>query len=105
MKIALFGYGKMGKEIEQVAVQRKHEIVLRIDRSNSDSITKEDLKKCDVALEFSTPQSAIANMTKCFDAGIPVVAGTTGWYEKLEQVKKLCSGAHPDKDKGGCLFY
>src|ERR1035437_2611526 len=98
MKIALFGYGKMGKKIEQIALQRKHEIALKIDVNNINSITKEDLKKCDVAIEFSTPASAISNMTKCFDIGIPIVVGTTGWYDKLGEVKNIC------KEKNGCLF-
>lgn len=99
MKIALFGYGKMGKEIEQVALQRRHEIALKINLRNTDSFSKIDLQKCDAAIEFSTPHSAIANMKKCFDAGIPVVVGTTGWYDKQEEVKKNCT------EKNGCLFY
>ena len=99
MKLALFGYGKMGKEIEQVALQRGHEITLKIDVDNINSITEYDLKKCDTAIEFSTPASAISNMTKCFDAEIPVVVGTTGWHDKLEEVIKHC------KEKNGCLFY
>ncbi|TAL60908.1 MAG: 4-hydroxy-tetrahydrodipicolinate reductase [Bacteroidetes bacterium] len=99
MKIALFGYGKMGKEIEQIALQRRHEVVLKIDENNIHSITKDDLKKCDAAIEFSTPASAISNMTLCFRSGIPVVAGTTGWYDRLEKVKKLC------EENNGCLFY
>ena len=99
MRIALFGYGKMEKEIEQISLQRGHEIVLKIDENNINSITKENLQKCDAAIEFSTPHSAIANMIKCFDAGLPVVVGTTGWYEKADEVKKLCT------EKNGCLFY
>jgi len=99
MKIALFGYGKMGKEIEQVALKRGHEIVLKIDVNNISSITKEDLKKCDAAIEFSTPASAISNMAKCFDVELPVVVGTTGWYDRLEKVKKIC------EERNGCLFY
>ena len=99
MKIALFGYGKMGKEIEQIALQRKHEIALKIDENNIASITKEDLQKCDVAIEFSTPASAVSNMTRCFLSGVPVVVGTTGWYDRLEKVKKLC------EENDGCLFY
>ena len=99
MKIALFGYGKMGKEIEQIALLRGHEIVLKIDLNNIKNISKEDLKKCDTAIEFSTPANAMVNMKKCFDAGIPVVVGTTGWYDKLEEVKKIC------EEKNGCLFY
>lgn len=99
MKIALFGYGKMGKEIEQIALQRNHEIALKIDENNIRSITKEDLKKCDAAIEFSTPASAIPNMNLCFQAGVPVVVGTTGWYDRLEKVKKVC------EELDGCLFY
>ncbi len=102
MKIALFGYGKMGKEIEQIALQRGHEIALKIDVNNAVPSTldsKEDFKKCDTAIEFSTPATVIANMNKCFDAGVPVVVGTTGWYDKAEEVKKHC------KEKNGCLFY
>lgn len=99
MQIALFGYGKMGKEIEQIAIQRGHKILLKIDEQNTGSITKEDLRKCDAAIEFSTPGSAVANMTRCFTAGIPVVVGTTGWYDRVEKVKKLC------EENEGCLFY
>jgi 4-hydroxy-tetrahydrodipicolinate reductase len=99
MRLALFGYGKMGKEIEQVALQRGHEIALKIDVDNINAITKDDLKKCDAAIEFSTPATAIPNMTKCFDAGIPVVVGTTGWYDRLEKAKKIC------EERNGCLFY
>lgn len=99
MKIALFGYGKMGKEIEQIALQRGHSVVLKIDENNIGSLSKEDLSNCDVAIEFSTPASAIANMTRCFLTGIPVVVGTTGWYDRLEKVKKLC------EENDGCLFY
>lgn len=99
MKIVLFGYGKMGKEIEQVATQRRHSIELKVDLHNADSIGKVDLQKCDAAVEFSTPNSAIGNIKKCFDSGVPVVVGTTGWYDKLEEVKKLLN------EKSGCLFY
>lgn len=89
----------MGKEIEQIALHRKHEVILKIDEHNINTVSKDDLKKCDAAIEFSTPHSAISNMSRCFDAGVPVVVGTTGWYDKLEDVKKLC------KEKNGCLFY
>ncbi|MBI3501692.1 MAG: 4-hydroxy-tetrahydrodipicolinate reductase [Bacteroidetes bacterium] len=99
MQIALFGYGKMGKEIEQFALQRGHEIILKVDVHNAETFLKEDLKKCDSAIEFSTPHTAISNMNKCFDAGVPVVVGTTGWYDKLEEIKKICN------QKNGCLFY
>ena len=89
----------MGKEIEQIALQRGHEIALKIDVNNINSIVKDDLKNCDVAIEFSTPASAISNMIRCFEANIPVVVGTTGWYDRLEKVKKICD------ENNGCLFY
>jgi len=89
----------MGKEIEQVALQRKHKIVLKIDEHNAETFSKDELKKCDAAIEFSTPHSTISNMTQCFDTGIPVVTGTTGWHDKLKEVQNLC------KEKNGCLFY
>ncbi len=99
MRIALFGYGKMGKEIEQIALQRGYEIALKIDLNNAETFSEGELKKCDAAIEFSIPRTAISNMNKCFDAGVPVVVGTTGWYDKVEEVKKVC------KEKNGCLFY
>ncbi|HXB39221.1 MAG TPA: 4-hydroxy-tetrahydrodipicolinate reductase [Bacteroidia bacterium] len=90
MNIVLFGYGKMGKEIEQIALQRKHNIVLKIDKDNTDAATKEALQKADVAIEFSTPHTVIHNISKCFDAGLPVVVGATGWYDKFEEIKSKC---------------
>jgi len=99
MNIALIGYGKMGKEIEAIALKRGHDIVLKITTANSDSITKEDLKNADVAIEFSTPHTVLQNIEKCFDAGLPVVVGTTGWYENFETIKKDCS------QKNGSLFH
>ena len=99
MKIALFGYGKMGKEIEQIALQRGHEITLKIDINNAETFSKEEFKKCDAAIEFSTPHTVIANMNKCFDAGVPVVVGTTGWYDKIDDIEVMCL------DKNGCLFW
>ena len=99
MKIALFGYGKMGKEIEKVAMDRGHLIVLKIDTTTINSVAVEKLKQCDVAIEFSTPHSAISNILQCFDATLPVVVGTTGWYNKLEEIKKICI------QKNACLFY
>ena len=79
MNIALIGYGKMGKEIEQIALSRGHKIVLKVDVSNADTYTSEELKLADVAIEFSTPESALKNIYKCFDVNVPVVVGTTGW--------------------------
>jgi 4-hydroxy-tetrahydrodipicolinate reductase len=90
MKIALLGYGKMGKMIEQVALERKHEIVLKIGRENLQELTVENLRKADVAIEFSTPHTVLNNIALCFEAEIPVVVGATGWYEKLQEVKINC---------------
>ncbi|MES2810809.1 MAG: 4-hydroxy-tetrahydrodipicolinate reductase [Bacteroidota bacterium] len=87
MKIALLGYGKMGKIIEKIAIDRKHEIVLTIDQDNQHQLTTENLQKADVAIEFSTPHTVLANIDHCFKAGVPIVVGTTGWYEQLEDIK------------------
>ncbi|WP_423127170.1 4-hydroxy-tetrahydrodipicolinate reductase [Gaoshiqia sp. Z1-71] len=86
MKIALIGYGKMGKIIEQIALDRGHEIVLKIDITNQHELTIDNLKKADVAIEFTIPASAINNYKLCFEAGIPVVSGTTGWLGKKDEV-------------------
>lgn len=99
MKIALIGYGKMGKEIEKIAVSRGHEIGLIIDINNQADLTVENLKKCDVAIEFTIPDSAIKNYMTCFEAGVPVVSGTTGWLSKKEEVYQKC------KETDGTFFY
>jgi 4-hydroxy-tetrahydrodipicolinate reductase len=88
MKIALLGYGKMGKIIEKIAIDRKHEIVLKIDYDNQHELTTENLQKADVAIEFSTPATVLSNIDKCFNAGVPIVVGTTGWYEQLTEIKQ-----------------
>lgn len=85
MKIALLGYGKMGKEIEKIAISRGNEIVLKIGTKNADELTAENLAKADVAIEFSTPSSAYENIKKCFEANVPVVVGTTGWLKHLDE--------------------
>ncbi len=90
MKIALLGYGKMGKIIEKIAIDRQHEIVLKIDFDNQDELTAENLQKADVAIEFSTPGTVLGNIAHCFEAGVPVVVGTTGWYNEIPQVKQQC---------------
>jgi len=90
MNIALIGYGKMGREIEKIALSRNHKITLVIDIHNIHECTPSNIKKADVAIEFSTPHSAFDNVMKCFEAGVPVVSGTTGWIEKLEEAKKIC---------------
>ncbi len=89
MKIALIGYGKMGKTIEKEAVERGHEIVLAIDMINKD-YAAETLKAADIAIEFTQPEAAVKNIYKCFEAGIPIVVGTTGWYGEFDAVKKRC---------------
>jgi 4-hydroxy-tetrahydrodipicolinate reductase len=88
MRIALIGYGKMGKAIERIAISRGHEIVLKIDLDNSFELTKENLTKADLAIEFTGPSSAASNLLQCADAGIRVVCGSTGWLEKYEEVKQ-----------------
>ena len=99
MKIALIGYGKMGKEIEQIAISRGHTIVLKVDATNASNYSIEELKQADAAIEFSTPDSVITNIYKCFEAKIPVVVGTTGWLEHLDAVKLKC------KETQQTLFY
>lgn len=86
MKIALVGYGKMGKAIEEIAVAKGHEVVLKITSKNTEEFTTENLQKADVAIEFTNPHSAVANIKKCLDAGIPVACGSTGWLEQWEEV-------------------
>jgi 4-hydroxy-tetrahydrodipicolinate reductase len=88
MRIALIGYGKMGKAIEKTALKRGHEIVLKIDVENNQDMTSENLARADVAIEFTGPASAADNLMKCADAGIRVVCGSTGWLEKYDEVKK-----------------
>lgn len=91
MKITLIGYGKMGREIEKTAIERGHEIVLIIDIDNPADFDSEALLSgTDVAIEFTRPESAYANYQKCFERHIPVVAGTTGWLQHLEAIKKTC---------------
>lgn len=90
MKIALLGYGKMGKEIEMIALERNHSIALKIDITNISDLTVENLKKADVAIDFSFPDSAYSNIMKCFEADIPIVCGTTGWLDKYNDVISYC---------------
>ena len=99
MKIALLGYGKMGKEIEKIAVSRGHEIVLKINVDNAKDLTVENLKKADAAIEFSTPETAYSNIQKCFEANVPVVVGTTGWLHKIDEVKNSAA------NEGKGFFY
>ncbi len=95
MKIALLGYGKMGKVIERIALERGHEIVLR----KSSSTSYAGLENADVAIDFSLPTSAVANISECLNNGIPVVSGTTGWLEEYSNMVALC------EQKNGSFIY
>lgn len=101
MKFALIGYGKMGKTIEEVILEQggSDEIVLKITSQNYSDLTVENLRKVDVAIEFTQPEAAIENIYKCFEAGTPVVVGTTAWLSRLDEVKKVCA------EKKGALFF
>jgi 4-hydroxy-tetrahydrodipicolinate reductase len=89
MRIALIGYGKMGKAIEQIALSKGHDIVLKIDLENGHDMTPENLSKADVAIEFTGPSSAPANLLKCAEAGIPAVCGSTGWLDEYPMVVQV----------------
>ena len=92
MKIALIGYGKMGKEIEKIAINRGHEIVSIIDVNNQQDFESDAFKSADVAIEFTNPMSAYSNYIKTFDAGVKLVSGSTGWMDKhKEEIKSLCT--------------
>jgi 4-hydroxy-tetrahydrodipicolinate reductase len=88
MRIVLIGYGKMGKEIERIAIDRGHQIVSKIDIENPDDLISLTNKEVDVAIEFSNPVSAFSNIMKCIEKQIPIVCGTTGWLEKKDEVEK-----------------
>lgn len=88
MQIAIIGYGKMGQAIERAALLRNHEVVLRITTENSHELTKAHLQKADVAIEFTAPAAAAANLVQCIDAGVNVVSGTTGWNDQLQRVQE-----------------
>lgn len=83
MKIALLGYGKMGRIIEEIALSRGHSIVLKVSGANAQTYTDAELKAADVAIEFTRPDAVISNINRCIKAGVPVVVGTTGWYDHL----------------------
>lgn len=99
MKLAIIGYGKMGKEIEKSAVTRGHKVILKVDKDNIGQLSSGELESADVALEFTTPGTAESNITACFRAGVPVVCGTTGWMERLGEVERLC------RDMNQTFFY
>ena len=95
MKIALLGYGKMGKVIEKIAKERGHEIILR----KTSATTYEGLENADVAIDFSIPDAAVPNISACLNAGIPIICGTTGWLEHYEEIALLCN------KKNGAFLY
>ncbi|MFH1297640.1 MAG: 4-hydroxy-tetrahydrodipicolinate reductase [Bacteroidota bacterium] len=90
MKYALLGYGKMGKELEKLAEEKGHEIVLVIDQPEEWETGFPDLTRAEVAIDFSTPESVVANIHFCFEAGVPVVVGTTGWHEQIDEIRSEC---------------
>ncbi|WP_338815044.1 4-hydroxy-tetrahydrodipicolinate reductase [Bernardetia sp. Wsw4-3y2] len=89
MKIALLGYGKMGKEIEKIALQKGHSISFRIDRNNKEELQKFSSQNTDVVIEFTSPESAFENVKFCLEKGIAVVCGSTGWNEQKKEIEKL----------------
>lgn len=91
MKIALIGYGKMGKAIEEIALAQHHEIVLRIDVNNPADFIAENLALADVAIEFTGPHTAVENILKCLSFGIPVISGSTGWLDHWDKVANYCT--------------
>lgn len=99
MKVALIGYGKMGHEIESILISRGHSVEVVFDAANMGDICAERLKGVDVAIEFSTPESAFNNITACLKAGIPVVSGTTGWLDKFAEAEAVC------REHNGAFFY
>jgi 4-hydroxy-tetrahydrodipicolinate reductase len=90
MRIALLGYGKMGKEIEAIALQRGHSISHRFTGGNIAGISELSAEATDVAIEFSTPHTVITNLVRCLNAGVPVVVGTTGWYDSFREIEEVC---------------
>ena len=99
MKIALIGTGKMGQAIEKLALSRGHEIVLKLNHENIASIHSDELKVADVAIEFTRPDAATSNLKRCLEANIPVICGTTGWYDELNQITDLFT------NNNGALVY
>ncbi|MGZ8537708.1 MAG: 4-hydroxy-tetrahydrodipicolinate reductase [Flavisolibacter sp.] len=99
MKIAIIGYGKMGHMIEGIALERGHEIAMKINIENTEDFNKENIAKADVAIEFTGPDSAYEDVKKCLEFGIPVVSGSTGWNDKLDEMKKYA------KEKNGSFLH
>lgn len=90
MKIALIGYGRMGRLIENIARQRGHEITVVIDKDNLEDFDSKEFSDSDIAIEFTTPATAVDNLRRCIDAKVPVVSGTTGWQAREPEVKEAC---------------
>jgi 4-hydroxy-tetrahydrodipicolinate reductase len=99
MRIAIIGYGKMGKMVEEVAVQRGHEVVLKINIENTEDFTKDNCAKADVAIEFTGPSSAYEDVKQCIEYNVPVVSGSTGWNDRLPEIKEYC------KQKNGSFLH
>ena len=99
MNAAIIGYGKMGREIERLLLERGHTVGLIVDADNRGDLDAAHLHGIDAALEFTTPATAYDNIRACLDAGTPVVSGTTGWTERLAELKALCG------ERGGAFFY
>lgn len=99
MKIALVGYGKMGHEIEKIALQRGHEIVCTIDVDTQHLFDSPAFRSADIAIEFTGPSTAFNNYQKCFAAGLPVVSGSTGWLDRMPEIRKAC------QEEGRTFFY
>lgn len=99
MKVAIVGYGKMGREIEKMLIERGHEVALKIDIDNSSDLNEQNLKGIDVAIEFTSPATAYANVKKCLECGTAVVCGSTGWNDGVQELKEFC------REKGGAFFY
>ena len=99
MKAIIIGYGKMGREIEKILAERGHEVVLVVDADNSAELNAANLARADVAIEFTTPATACANIRTCLEHGTAVVSGTTGWTERLPEMQALC------RQRGGAFFY
>lgn len=99
LRIALIGYGKMGKAIEEIALSRGHSVVVKINRSNLEDLSEENLKNVDVAIEFTGPEGATENLRKCLAWDMPVVCGSTGWLDQFPSIRRFC------EERNGSLLY
>jgi 4-hydroxy-tetrahydrodipicolinate reductase len=99
MKVAIIGYGKMGRQIERTLTERGHEVALIVDVDNAGDLSTEGMRGVDVAIEFTAPDAALGNIVKCLEIGVPVVCGTTAWTAHLPEVEALC------RERDGAFFY